>query len=113
MKRKPTSTHGKPALDGVAFQQLLAAVYILQEHHDRLLEKEPKADCAALSDGAITENVRPIQQAVPLTPERVAVPVLPLEPVIPVVQADVESLAPQYDSVIPPGTAYQLSLIHI
>ena len=111
MKRKPTSSQGKPVLDEGAFQQLLAAVYILQEHHDRLLEKEPKADCAALSDGAIAENVRPIQQVVPLTPERVAVPVLPLEPVIPVAQADVEPLAPQNDSVIPPGTAYQLSVL--
>jgi hypothetical protein len=111
VKRKPTSTHGKPALDGVAFQQLLGAVYILQEHHDRLLNKEPKADCAVLSDGAIAENIRPIQQVVPLTPERVAVPVLRLEPVISVAQADVESLAPQYDSVIPPETAYQLSVL--
>ena len=102
MKRKPTSTQGKPVLDEGAFQQLLAAVYILQEHHDRLLEKEPKADCAALSDGAIAENVRPIQQVVPLTPERMAVPVLPLEPVFPVARADVEPLAPQNDSVIPP-----------
>ena len=109
MKRKPTSTHGKPALDGGAFQQLLAAVYILQEHHDRLLETEPKADCAALSDGA--EDVRPIQQMVPLTPERVAVPVLPLEQMIPVAQAEVEPLAPQNDSVIPPETAYQLSVL--
>jgi hypothetical protein len=111
VKRKPTSTHGKPALDGRAFQQILAAVYILQEHHDRLLEKELKADCAAPSDGAIADNVRPIQQVVPMTPERVAVPVLPLEPVIPVAQADVEPLAPQNDSVIPPGTAYQLSVL--
>ena len=69
MKQKPTSTHGQPALDGVAFQRLLGAVYILQEHHDRLLNKEPKADCAVLSDGAIAENIRPIQQVVPLTPE--------------------------------------------
>jgi hypothetical protein len=108
VKQKPTSTQGKPVLDEGAFQGLLAAVYILQEHHDRLLEKEPKADCAALSDGAIAENVRPIQQVVPLTPERVAVRV-PLEPVIPVTQADVEPLAPQNDSVIPPD--YQLSVL--
>lgn len=93
MKRKPTSTQGKPVLGEGAFQQLLAAVYVLQEQHDRLLEKEPKADCAALSDGAIAESVGPIQQVVPLTPERVAVPVLPLEPVIPAAQADVEPLA--------------------
>jgi hypothetical protein len=109
--RKPTSSQGKPVLDEGALQQLLAAVYMLQEHHDRLLEKDPKADCAALSDGAIAENVPPIQQVVPLTPERVAVPVLPLERVIPVAQADVEPLAPQKDSVIPPGTAYQLSVL--
>jgi len=111
VKRKVTSTQGKPVLDEGAFQQLLAAVYILQEQHDRLLEKEPKADCAALWNGAIAESVRPIQQVVPLTPERVAVTVLPLEPVIPVAQADVEPLAPQNDSVIPPGTAYQLSVL--
>ena len=109
MKRKPTSTHGKPALDGRAFQQVLAAVYILQEHHDRLLETGLKADCAALSDGA--EDVRPIQQMVPPTPERVAVPAPPLEQAIPVAQAEVEPLAPQYDSVIPPETAYQLSVL--
>ena len=111
MKRKATSTQGKPVLDEAAFQQLLAAVYILQEQHDRLPEKELKADCATLSDGAIAENVRPIQQVVPQTPERVVVPVLPLEPVIPMAQADVEPLAPQNDSVIPPGTAYQLSVL--
>ena len=110
VKRKPTSTQGKPVLDERAFQQLLAAIYILQEHHDRLLEKGPKADCTALSDGAIAENVRPIQQVVPLRPERVAVPVLPLERVVPVAP-DVERLAPQNDSVIPPGTAYQLSVL--
>jgi BON domain len=109
VKRKPTSTHGKPALDGVAFQQLLGAVYILQEHHNRLLNKEPKADCDVLSDGAIAENVRPIQQGVPPTP--VAIPVLPAETVIPVAQADVEPLAPQYDSVISPDTVYQLSVL--
>jgi BON domain len=111
VKRKPTSTQGKPVLDEGVFQQLLVAVYILQEHHDRLVEKEPKADCAALSDGAIAENVRPIQQVVPLTPERVAVPMPPLEPVIPVAQADVEPLALQNASVIPTGTAYQLSVL--
>jgi hypothetical protein len=109
VKRKPTSTHGKPALDGRAFQQLLAAVYILQEHHDRPLNKQPKADCAALSDRA--EDIRPIQQMAPLTPEHVAVPVLPLESVIPLAQAEVEPLAPQDDSVIPPETAYQLSVL--
>jgi hypothetical protein len=111
VKQKLTSTQGKPVLDEGAFQQLLAAVYILQDRHDRLLEKEPKADCAPLSDGATAKNVRPIQQVVPLTPERRAVPVLPLEPVIPVAQADVEPLAPQNDSVIPPETAYQLSVL--
>ena len=109
MKRKPTSTHGKPALDGRAFQQVLAAVYVLQEHHDRLLGTGLKADCAALSDGA--GDVRPIQQMEPPTPERVAVPAPPLEQAIPVAQAEVEPLAPQYDSVIPPETAYQLSVL--
>ena len=109
MKRKPTSTQGKPVLDQEAFQQLLAAVYVLQEQHDRLLEKEPKVDCAALSNGAIAESVGAIQPVVPLTPERVAIPVLPLESVV--AQADVEPSAPQKDSVIPPGTAYQLSVL--
>jgi hypothetical protein len=107
VKRKPTSTHGKPALDGRTFQQVLAAVYVLQEHHDRLLETGLKADCAALSDGA--EDVRPIQQMVPPTPESVAVPAM--EQAILVAQAEVEPLAPQYDSVIPPETAYQLSVL--
>jgi hypothetical protein len=112
VKRKPTSTQGKPVLDQGAFHQLLAAAYMLQEHHDRLLEKEPKADCAALSAGAIAENVRPIQQVVPLTPGPVAaVPVLPLEPVIPVAQVDVEPSTPQNASAIPPETAYQLSVL--
>src|ERR1700730_16669936 len=110
VKRKVTSTQGKPVLDEGAFQQLLAAVYILQEQHDRVLEKELKADCATLSDGAIAENAQPIQQVVSLTPERVSVPVLPLEPVIPA-QADVEPFAPQNDSVIPPGTDFQLSVL--
>jgi hypothetical protein len=111
VKRKRTSTQGKPVLDQGAFQQLLGAVYILQEHHNRLLNNEPKADCEVLSDGAIAENVRPIQQVVSLTPERVAVPVLPAETMIPVAQADVEPLAPQHDSVVPPETAYQLSIL--
>ena len=109
MKRKRTSTQGKPVLDQGAFQQLLAAVYILQQHHDRLLEKEPRADCAALSDGA--EYVRPIQQMGPLMPERVAVPVLSLEQMISVAQPVVEPLAPQNDSVIPAETAHQLSIL--
>jgi len=112
VKLKPTSTHGKPALDAGAFQQLLAAVYILQEHHDRLQEKEPKEDCAVLSDGAIAaENIRPIQQVLPPTPKRVVVPVLPAETVIPMAQADVEPLAPQHDSVVPLETAYQLFVL--
>ena len=111
VKLKPTSMHGRPALGAGAFQQLLAAVHILQEHHDRLQEEEPKEDCAVLSDGAIAENVRPIQQVLPQTPERVAVPVQPLEQMIPVAQPEVEPLAPQYDSVISPHTVYQLSVL--
>ena len=63
----------------------------------------------ALSDGA--EDVRRIPQVARLTPERVAVPVLPLEQVIPVAHPEVEPLAPQYDSVIPQETAYQLSVL--
>jgi BON domain len=114
VKQKPTSTHGKPALDGRAFQQLLAAVYVLQEHHDqkhrdRLLETGRKADCAALSGGA--DEIRPTPQMAPLTPEREVVPALPLEQVIPVYRPEVGPLAPQYDSVIPPETAYRLSVL--
>jgi hypothetical protein len=109
VKRKPTSTQGKPVLDQGAFQQLLAAVYILQRHHDRLLEKEPRAYCAALSDGA--EYVRPIRQMGALMPKRVAVPVLSLKQMISVAQPVVEPLAPQNDSVIPEETAHQLSIL--
>ena len=112
MTRKPTSTYGKPVLDERTFQQLLAAAYTLQEHNDRLLMKEHKADCAALSPGGIVKNLLPIQ-VVPLAPEPLAVPDSErrLGPVRRPAQAEVEPLAPQYDSVIPPETAYQLSVL--
>ncbi len=80
MKRQSLTTQGKPVLDEGTFHQLLAAAFTLQQHSDRLLVKEPKADCAQiLSDGAIAENVRSIH-VVPLSPETVAHPVPPLEP---------------------------------
>jgi BON domain len=109
VKRKRTSTQGKPVLDQGAFQQLLAAVYVLQRHHDRLLEKEPRADCAALSDKA--EYVRPIQQMDARMPERAAVRVLSLKQMISVAQPVVEPWAPQNDWVIPAETAHQLSIL--
>ena len=112
MTRKPTSTYGKPVLDERTFQQLLAAAYTLQEYNDRLLMKEHKADCAALFPRGIVKKLRPIQ-VVPLTPEPLAVPHSDrlLGPVLRPAQAEVEPLAPQYDSVIPPETAYQLSVL--
>ncbi len=80
VKRQSLTTQGKPVLDEGTFHQLLAAAFTLQQHSDRLLVKEPKADCAQiLSDGAIAENVRSIH-VVPLSPETVAHPVPPLEP---------------------------------
>ena len=73
--------------------------------------KEHKADCAAFSPRGIVKNLRPIQ--LPLTPEPLAVPHSDrlLGPVLRPAQAEVEPLAPQYDSVIPPETAYQLSVL--
>jgi hypothetical protein len=80
VKREPTSTQGKPALDEETFQQLLAAANVLQQQNDSVLVKEPRADYVqTLSAGAIAENVGPIQ-VVPLTPETVANLVVPLEP---------------------------------
>jgi hypothetical protein len=66
--------------------------------------------CAGLSDGTVAQNAQPVQ-VVPLTPQAAEVPVPrpPQEQVI--VQADVEPLAPQKDSVMPPGTRYQLSVL--
>jgi hypothetical protein len=99
VQRKPTSTYGKPVLDEATFQQLLAAAHVLQEHNARLLMKEPQAD-----------GLRPNPMG-PLTSEPVAVPhsVRPLGPVLRL--AEVESLAPRHDSVIPPETAYQLFVL--
>jgi hypothetical protein len=112
VKRKPTSTYGKPVLDERAFQQLLAAAYMLQEHNDRLLVMEHKADCGALFPKGIVKNLLPIQ-VVPLTLEPLGVPHSDrlLGPVLQLAQAEVEPLAPQYDSVIPPETADQLSVL--
>lgn len=112
MTRKPTSTYGKPVLDERTFQQLLAAAYTLQEHSNRLLMKEHKADSAAFSPRGIVKNHRPIQ-VVPLTPEPRAIPDSDrlLGPVLRPAQAEVEPLALQCDSVIPPETAYQLSVL--
>jgi hypothetical protein len=81
VKRQRTSTQDKPVLDEGAFQQLLAAAHTLQQHHDRLLVKEPKADCGqSLSGEAIAENLGPAIQVVRLTPEVVAHNLPPLEP---------------------------------
>jgi len=41
-----TSPRRKPLLDETSFQQLLSAAYVLQEHNDRLREKEAHADFA-------------------------------------------------------------------
>ncbi len=110
--RKPTTTYGKPVLDERTFQQLLAAAYMLQEHNDRLLMKEHKADCTALSPRGIVKNLLPIQ-VVPLTFEPLAVPHSDrlLGTVLRSTQAEVEPVAPLHDSVIPPETAYQLSVL--
>src|SRR5256885_1191000 len=51
LKPKSTSTQGKPVLDERAFQGLLAAVYILQEHHERQIEQGREANRAALPMG--------------------------------------------------------------
>jgi hypothetical protein len=110
--RKPTSTHGKPVLDERTFQQLLAAAYALQEHTNRLLMKEQKADCAAPSPRGIVKNLLSIQ-VVPLTFEPLPVPQSDrlLGPALRPAQAEVEPRAPQYHSVIPPETVNQLSVL--
>jgi len=110
--RKPTTTYGKPVLDERTFQQLLAAACTLQDHNDRLMMKEHKADCAALSPRGIVKNLLSIQ-AVPLTFGPLAVPHSDrlLGTVLRPAQAEVEPVAPQYDSVIPPETAYRLSVL--
>jgi hypothetical protein len=80
VKRQRPTTQDKPVLDEGTFHQLLAAAFTLQQHNDRLLVKERKADCAQIpSDGAIAESVRSIH-VVPLTPETVADPMPTLEP---------------------------------
>lgn len=106
MKQEPTSTHGKPVLDERTFQQLLLAVYTLQQHHDRVLMKKPESDCAALSPTGIVNHVRPT----PLTPGA-PYSVRPLESVPWPAQDEVGPLAAQCDSLIPPETAYQLSAL--
>jgi hypothetical protein len=112
VKPEPTSAYGKPVLDERTFQQLMAAAYMLQEHNDCVLMKEPNADCAALSPRGIVQNFRPIQ-VVSHTPERGAVPqsTRPAGSVLRLAQSEVESLASLYDSIIPPETAYRLSVL--
>ncbi len=107
-----TSTHGKPVLTERTFQQLLAAACILQRHHDRLYMKEHVADHVALYSEAIAENARPFQTvALRLQPVQEPEDILPLKPVLAAAHGDVEFLAPQRDSVIPPETARNLSVL--
>jgi hypothetical protein len=65
------------------FQQLLLAAFTMQEHNDRVL-KSPGFDGAYLSPMGIVEMVKSIR---------------------------LERLAPHHDFLIPPETAYQLSLL--
>src|SRR2546430_961844 len=60
LKPKSTNTQGKPVLDERAFQGLLAAVYMLQEHHDRQTEQDREANCASFRDRELAAN--PITQ---------------------------------------------------
>ena len=109
MKQESTSPHGKPVLDERTFQQLLLAVYTLQQHHDRVLMKEPESDYAALSPTGIVNHFwpTPLLPLTPGTPHSVR----PLGSVPWQAQAEVGTLAAQCDSLIPPETAYQLSAL--
>jgi hypothetical protein len=60
LKPKSTNTQGKPVLDERSFQGLLAAVYMLQEHHDRQIEHDREANCASFRDRELAAN--PITQ---------------------------------------------------
>jgi hypothetical protein len=87
-----------------AFQRLLAAAYMLQQHN------EGKADCAALQKG-IVNNLRPILD-VPRTLEpAVSHSVRPPAGVRRLAGTEVEALRLKYSSLIPAETAYQLSVL--
>ena len=109
MKGRPSSTPSKPVLDIKAFQRLLSAAYMLQQHN------EGKADWAAIPRG-IVKNLRPIPE-VPRTLEPVVSPsVRPLAAMSRMAHTEVEALRLKYDSLInssliPQETAYQLSVL--
>jgi hypothetical protein len=64
MHQETTRSHSKPVPDAEAFQRVLAAVYTLQQYHDKLAEKgaEPDGDG---SRGTVAENVPAIQSGFP------------------------------------------------
>jgi len=108
VKGRPSSTPSKPVLDIKAFQRLLSAAYMLQQHN------EGKADSAAIRNG-IVKNL-PILE-VPRTLEPVVSPsVRPLAAMSRMAHTEVEALRLKYDSLInssliPQETAYQLSVL--
>jgi hypothetical protein len=110
VKGRPSSTPGKPVLDIKAFQRLLSAAYMLQQHN------EGKADCAAIPKW-IVKNLRPILE-VPRTLEpAVSHSVRPLAATRRLAHTtEVEALKLKYDppinsDLIPQETAYQLSVL--
>jgi hypothetical protein len=109
VKGRSSSTPSKPVLDIKAFQRLLSAAYMLQQH------SEGKADCAAIPKG-IVKNLRPVLE-VPLTLEpAVSQSVRPLAATRRLAHTEVEALKLKYDSLInsdliPQETAYQLSVL--
>ena len=108
MKGRPSSTPSKPVLDIKAFQRLLSAAYMLQQHN------EGKADCAAIPRG-IVKNLRPIPE-VPRTLEPVVSPSVRPLAAMSLAHTEVQALRLKYDSLInssliPQETAYQLSVL--
>jgi hypothetical protein len=111
VKGNPTITR-PPLLRENTFQQLLAAAQILQECSDRRVA-ESKVGCAGFSDGTIAdaENAQPVQ-VVPLTLQDAEVPACCVAAdVMPIPRTDVESFMPKNNPLIPPDTAYQLSVL--
>lgn len=108
MKGRPSSTPSKPVLDIKAFQRLLSAAYMLQQHN------EGKADCAAIPRG-IVKNLRPIPEAARTLEPVVSPSVRPLAAMSRLAHTEVEALRLKYDSrissLIPQETAYQLSVL--
>ena len=93
MKGRSSSTPSKPVLDIKAFQRLLSAAYMLQQH------SEGKADCAAIPKG-IVKNLRPVLE-VPRTLEpAVSQSVRPLAASRRLAHTEVEALKLKYDSLI-------------